>query len=332
MDAKSKKVVVITGASAGLGRAIVREFAKKGDNIALIARGIDGLEAAKKEVESYGGKALVLPLDVADADAVEKAAAEVEEKLGPIDIWVNNAMNSVFSPIKDMKPDEYKRVTEVTYLGQVYGALSALKRMRAKNSGCIIFIGSALAYRGIPLQSAYCAAKHAVEGFYDSFRCELIHDKLNIRTCMVQLPAMNTTQFGFVRNKLFYKPKPMGMIYDPEIAAKAVVFVTEHDRREIYVGWPTLEAIIGNKILPGYADHHLAKTGYEGQFTKKPEDPNRKDNLWEPLPGDHGAHGPFTAQSHSFSPQLWASMNRGLLATCFAGLALTLGAAIFFKK
>ncbi len=332
MDAKSKKVVVITGASAGLGRAIVREFAKKGDDIALIARGIDGLEAAKKEVESYGGRALVLPLDVADADAVEKAATEVEEKLGPIDIWVNNAMNSVFSPIKDMKPDEYKRVTEVTYLGQVYGALSALKRMRARNSGCIIFIGSALAYRGIPLQSAYCAAKHAVEGFYDSFRCELIHDKLNIRTCMVQLPAMNTTQFGFVRNKLFYKPKPMGMIYDPEIAAKAVVFVTEHDRREIYVGWPTLEAIIGNKILPGYADHHLAKTGYEGQFTKKPEDPNRKDNLWEPLPGDHGAHGPFTAQSHYFSPQLWASMNRELLATCFAGLALMFGAAMLLKK
>jgi NAD(P)-dependent dehydrogenase (short-subunit alcohol dehydrogenase family) len=328
----SKKVVVITGASAGLGRATVREFAKRGADVALIARGVDGLEAAKKEVELYGGRALVLPLDVADAQAVDKAADEVETKLGPIDIWVNNAMNSVFSPIKNMTPDEYKRVTEVTYLGQVYGALSALKRMRARNRGCIIFVGSALAYRGIPLQSAYCASKHAVEGFYDSFRCELIHDKLNIRTCMIQLPAMNTTQFGFVRNKLPYKPKPMGIIYQPEVAAEAIVFATENDRREIYVGWPTLEAIVGNKIVPGYADRHLARTGYEGQFTKQPEDPNRKDNLWEPLPGDHGAHGPFSAQSHSFSPQLWASENRALLASCFAGIVLAVGSLLLLKK
>lgn len=328
---KSKKIVVITGASAGLGRAIAREFAKKGDDIALIARGVEGLEGAKKEVEAYGSRAVVLPLDVADAASVEKAAAEIEEKLGPIDIWINNAMNSVFSPIKDMTAEEYKRVTEVTYLGQVYGTLSALKRMRERNNGCIIFIGSALAYRGIPLQSAYCGAKHAVEGFYDSFRSELIHDQLNIRTCMVQLPAMNTTQFGFVKNKLPFKPKPMGMIYDPEVAARAVVFVTENDRREIYVGWPTLEAIIGNKIVPGYADKHLAKTGYNGQLTDEPEDPNRKDNLWEPLPGDHGVHGPFAEQSYSFSQQLWATENRGILAACFAGLALGFGAFLFLN-
>lgn len=331
-DMQAKKNVVVTGASAGLGRAVVREFAKSGDNIALIARGVDGLEGAKREVEFYGGRALVLPLDIADADAVERAASEIEKELGPIDIWINNAMNSVFSPIERMQPDEYKRVTEVTYLGQVYGALSALKRMRARNSGCIIFVGSALAYRGIPLQSAYCAAKHAVEGFYDSFRSELIHDKLNIRTCMVQLPAMNTTQFEFVRNKFPYKPKPMGMIYQPEVAARAIKFATENDRREIYVGWPTLEAIVGNKILPGYADHRLAKIGYEGQFTKEPADLNRKDNLWEPLPGDHGAHGPFNKESHSFSPLLWATENRGLLAGCFAGIALAVGAALFLRK
>lgn len=310
---KTKKVVVVTGASAGLGRVIAREFAKRGDDVALIARGIDGLEGARREVEACGGRALVLPLDVADAEAVERAAATVEEQLGPIDIWINNAMNSVFSPIKDMKPEEYKRVTEVTYLGQVYGALSALKRMRERNSGCIIFVGSALAYRGIPLQSAYCAAKHAIEGFYDSFRSELIHDKLNIRTCMVQLPAMNTTQFGFVRNKLPYKPRPMGMIYQPEVAAQAVVFATENDRREIFVGLPTLEAIIGNKIVPAFADWHLARTGYEGQMTEELEDPDRKDNLWEPIPGDHGGHGPFTESSHEFSPQLWATEHRGLL-------------------
>lgn len=330
-NSKSKKIVVVTGASAGLGRAIVREFAKRGDDIALIARGIDGLEGARKEVEAYGGRALVLPLDVADAEAVENAAAEIEEKLGPIDIWINNAMNSVFSPIKDMKPEEYKRVTEVTYLGQVYGALSALKRMRERNRGCIIFVGSALAYRGIPLQSAYCASKHAIQGFYDSFRTELMHDKLNIRTCMVQLPAMNTTQFGFVKSKLPNKPRPMGLIYQPEVAAQAIVFATENDRRELYVGIPTVEAIVGNKIVPGFADWKLARSGYKGQMTDEPEDPNRKDNLWEPLPGDHGAHGPFTDQSISFSPQLWATENRGLLAGIF-GLAVGIGALLMMKK
>lgn len=329
---ESKKVVVVTGASAGLGRAIVREFAKRGDNVGLIARGIEGLEAAKREVESYGGRALILPTDVADAEAVERAAAEVEEKLGPIDIWINNAMNIVFSPVIDMQPEEYKRVTEVTYLGQVYGCLSAYRRMKRRNEGCIIFVGSALAYRGIPLQSAYCASKHAIEGFYDSFRTELMHDKTNIRTCMVQLPAMNTTQFQFVRSKLPRKPRPMGMIYQPEVAAQAVVFASENDRREIFVGLPTLEAIIGNKIVPGFADWRLAKTGYEGQMTDEPEDPNRKDNLWEPIPGDHGVHGPFGDKSYSFSQQLWASEHRGILAG-IAGLAIAAVAAFLsFKK
>ena len=240
-------------------------------------------------------------------------------------------MNSVFSPIKDMEPGEYKRVTEVTYLGQVYGALSALKRMRERNKGCIIFVGSALAYRGIPLQSAYCGAKHAIEGFYDSFRTELLHDKLNIRTCMVQLPAMNTTQFGFVRNKLPRKPRPMGMIYQPEVAARAVVFVTENDRREIYVGIPTVEAIVGNKLVPGFADWKLSQSGYEGQMTDEPEDPNRRDNLWEPIPGDHGAHGPFTEKSYSFSPQLWVSKNRGLVAGVLS-VAAGIGTLLLMKS
>lgn len=318
-----RKVVVVTGASAGLGRAIVREFAKEGANIALIARGKDGLKEAKREVELMGGKAVIFPVDVADATAVDQAAEETERVLGPIDVWVNNAMTSVFSPVSEMKPEEYKRVTEVTYLGQVYGALSALKRMKPRNKGSIVFVGSALAYRGIPLQSAYCASKHAVEGFYDSLRTELIHDGSDIKTCMVQLPAMNTTQFGFVKNKLPNKPRPMGKIYEPEIAAKAIVYASKHNRREIFVGGPTLKAIIGNKIAPWYADQVLAKNGYEGQMTNEPEDPQRNDNLWEPLPGDHGAHGPFTAKAKTFSPQAWLTTHPNTLlvsATIAAGL------------
>ncbi len=327
----TRKVVVVTGASAGVGRAIVREFAKQGAHIALIARGIEGLEGAKKEVEAQGGKALIFPIDVADAKAIEKAASETEKKLGPIDVWVNNAMNSVFAFVKDMEPDEYKRVTEVTYLGQVYGTLAAYKRMIKRDKGSIVFVGSALAYRGIPLQSAYCASKHAILGFYDSFRSELIHDKSNIKTCMVQLPAMNTTQFGFVKSKLPYKPRPMGTIFSPEVGAQAVVFASEHNRREIFVGWPTLKAINGNKLVPGFADWQLARTGIKGQLTNQPADPERKDNLWDPLPGDHGAHGPFTDLSHSFSPQLWASENKGIVAGV-AGLALWVMAWAWLSK
>lgn len=318
----------MTGASAGLGRAIVREFAAKGCDIALIARGIDGLEGAKREVEQAGGRALVFPIDVADADAVENAAAETEEKLGPIDVWVNNAMNSVFSPVREMKAEEYKRVTEVTYLGQVYGALSVLRRMQSRNRGSIIFVGSALAYRGIPLQSAYCAAKHAIEGFFDSLRTELMHDKSGIDISMVQLPAMNTTQFGFVKSRLPYKPKPMGTIYEPEVAARLIEYASRNPRREYFVGWPTVKAIVGNKIAPWYADRVLARTGYEGQMTAEPESKSRKSNLWEPIPGDHGAHGPFTGESKSFSPVTWASVNRGAIAATAALLA----GVLFFVK
>ncbi|AUD05875.1 SDR family oxidoreductase [Spirosoma pollinicola] len=325
---QGKKVVVVTGASAGLGRAIVREFAKEGADVALIARGIDGLEGAKKEVEACGGRALICQLDVADAEAIEKAADEIEATLGPIDVWVNNAMNSVFSPIKEMKAEEYKRVTEVTYLGQVYGAMSALKRMQPRNRGSIIFVGSALAYRGIPLQSAYCASKHAIHGFYDSLRTELLHDKSEIKTCMVQLPAMNTTQFGFVKSRLPRKPRPMGTIYEPEVAARGIVYASKHNHREYYIGWPTVEAIVGNKLAPTVVDYVLAKTGFDGQMTSEPESPDRQDNLWEPIPGDHGAHGPFENQSWSMSPEFWAAKNKLPLAALslavIAGIFLTI--------
>jgi len=326
-DQNKRRVVVATGASAGLGRAIVREFARKGADIALIARGVDGLEGAKREVEAAGGRALIFPIDIADADAVEKATMETERQLGSIDVWVNNAMNSVFSPVKEMTAEDYRRVTEVTYLGQVYCSLSALRRMLPRDRGSIVFVGSALAYRGIPLQSAYCAAKHAVEGFFDSLRTELMHDKSNVAISMVQLPAMNTTQFGFVKSRLPRKPKPMGTIYQPEIAAEVIEFASRDHRREYFVGWPTVKAIMGNKIAPWYADWVLSRNGYEGQMTNEPEDPERRHNLWEPLPGDHGAHGRFDTQSREFSWVTWASVHRGAVAASlvvFAGALLLL--------
>lgn len=328
-QSSTRRVVVITGASAGLGRATVREFARKDCDVALIARGIEGLEGAKKEVEEAGGRALIFPIDIANPEAVEKAAQETEEKLGPIDVWVNNAMNSVFSPVKEMTADEYKRVTEVTYLGQVYGTLSALKRMLPRDKGSILFVGSALAYRGIPLQSAYCAAKHAIEGFYDSLRTELIHDGSNVSVSMIQLPAMNTTQFKFVKSRLPFKPRPMGTIYQPEIAAEVIEYASKHERREYFVGWPTFKAIIGNKIAPWYADLVLAKNGYDGQMTTEPEDPNRKSNLWEPLPGDHGAHGQFDKKAARFSPLTWAAIHKGAIA---ASALFFFGSMIFFNK
>ena len=319
------EVIVVTGASAGLGRAIVRAFAREGAHIGLLARGRDGLEGARREVEALGGKALVIPVDVADAEAVEEAAETVERECGPIDIWINNAMVSVFSPVKKMTPEEYKRVTEVTYLGVVYGTLAALKRMLPRDRGVIVQVGSALAYRGIPLQSAYCAAKHAVQGFCDSLRSELIHDKSNVRVTMVQLPAMNTPQFSWVKSRLPRKPQPVPPIYQPEIGADAVLFAAHNDRREMYVGYPTVEAIIGDKIAPGFADWYLARNGYDAQQTHEPVEPGRRDNLWEPVPGDHGAHGTFDDRASTSSPQLWASKNRKwltLAGVSVAGFAL----------
>ncbi|MBC5772992.1 SDR family oxidoreductase [Pontibacter sp. KCTC 32443] len=323
-EGQSKGVVVVTGASAGLGRSIARQFAENGYDVSLLARGEDGLKAAKAEIEAMGKRAVYFITDVADANAVEHAAEETEKQLGPITVWVNNAMNSVFSPVKLMQPDEYKRVTEVTYLGQVYGTLSALKRMLPRDKGVIVLVGSALAYRGIPLQSAYCGSKHAIQGFFDSLRAELIHDKSKVRATMVQLPAMNTTQFKFVKTRLPNKPKPMGKIFQPEVAAKAIVYAAENDRREVYVGYPTVQAIVGDKLAPEFGDWVLAKTGFDGQQTDIPEDPNRPNNLWAPIPGDHGAHGTFDAEATYNSPQLWLSMHKKELLTT----ALTLGGVL----
>ncbi len=264
------KVVVITGASAGLGRSLVRTFAQHGANIGLIARGEDGLHGAKKEVEAAGGKAVIAAMDVSDAKAFEAAADIIEEKLGHIDVWINNAMVSVFGPLKKMNADEFKRVTEVTYLGQVYGTMAALKKMLPRDKGKIILIGSALAYRGIPLQSAYCGAKHGIHGFFESLRSELYHDKSNVQLTMVQMPAMNTTQFGFVKSYLPDKPKPMGIIYEPEAAARSVLYAACHNEREIYFGYSTFKTILGNKVVPGYLDKYLGKKGYKGQQLMSP--------------------------------------------------------------
>lgn len=316
-----REVVVITGASAGLGRAAVREFARYGANIGLLARGQDGLKAARREVESAGGKALALPTDVADPEQVEAAAAAVEKKLGPIDIWVNNAMVSVFSPVKEMKPEEYKRVTEVTYLGYVYGTLAALKRMLPRNRGTIVQVGSALAYRSIPLQSAYCAAKHAIAGFTDSLRCELIHDKSKVHLTMVQMPALNTTQFAWVKSRLKHKAQPVPPIFQPEVGAEAIYWAAHHHRRELWVAGSTVAAIQGNKLAPGLLDHYLGRTGYKSQQTREPEDPRRPDNLWEPLPGDHGAHGVFDSRAHPESYELWVAKRKNWITLALLGAA-----------
>jgi NAD(P)-dependent dehydrogenase (short-subunit alcohol dehydrogenase family) len=285
---------------------------------------MDGLEGAKREIESAGAKALVIPVDVADAAAVEAAAERVEKELGPIDIWANNAMTSVFSPVKEMTAEEYKRVTEVTYLGVVHGTLAALKRMLPRDNGMIIQVGSALAYRSIPLQSAYCAAKHAVAGFTDSLRCELIHDKSKVRLTMVQMPALNTPQFGWVKSRLPHKAQPVPPIFQPEVGARAIYRAAHSDRREVYVGWPTVEAIVGNKIAPGMLDHFLGRTGFKSQQMREPEDPNRPSNLWEPVKGDHGAHGTFDVRAHAMSYESWLDKNRKYIALSIVGV-LTAG-------
>lgn len=325
-DDLKNEVVVITGASAGLGRATAREFGRNGAKVGLIARGVDGLEAAKREIESAGGSAMVLPLDVADSNAMQNAAASVEAEFGPIDIWVNNAMASVFSPVKEMKSEEYKRVTEVTYLGVVYGTLAALKYMLPRDRGTIVQVGSALAYRSIPLQSAYCAAKHAIAGFTDSLRCELIHDRSKVWVTMVQMPALNTPQFGWVKSRLKHKAQPVPPIFQPEVGARAIYWAAHNTRREFYAGWPTVEAIIGNKLAPGWLDQYLAKTGFASQQTAEPEDPNRPDNLWKPVEGDHGAHGTFGNRAHSHSWEVKASIARPWIG---AGLAVAAAAAFF---
>lgn len=314
------KVVVITGASAGLGRAIARLFAKEGANLALIARGKDGLEAAVKEAEDEGVRAVAIPIDVSDSKAMEAAADYVEETLGPIDIWINNAMVSVFGPLKKMEAMDFDRVTQVTYHGQVYGTMAALKKMMRRDKGKIILIGSALAYRGIPLQSAYCGAKHAIHGFFESLRAELIHDRSHIQLSMVQMPAMNTTQFGFVKSYLPNKPKPMGIIYEPEAAARSVLYAALENEREIFYGVSTYKTVLGNKVLPGWLDKYLAENCYDGQQTDERDTPGRINNLYAPIPGDHGARGPFDKTAKSFSP-IFQVKKHPLFAIALAGAA-----------
>ncbi len=304
------RVVVITGASAGVGRATVREFAKEGAWIGLLARSRDGLEAARKEVEAAGGRALVLPTDVAYPDQVEEAAATVERRFGPIDVWVNNAMVSVLSPALQMTAEEYQRVTDVTYLGYVYGTLAALKRMVPRDAGVIVQVGSALAYRSIPLQSAYCAAKHAVQGFVESLRSELLHDGSQVHITTVQLPAVNTPQFGWIKSRMPCHPQPVPPIYQPEVIARAILWASRHRRREICVGLPTVKAIVGDKFIPGLLDHYLAWKGYKSQQTTEPVARDRPNNLFDPLPGDYGAHGRFDEGAYDFSLQFWLNQRR----------------------
>ncbi len=319
-----EQVVVITGASAGIGRACVRAFAAKGAKLGLVARNVEGLEGARREAEALGAEVLVCPTDVADAHAVEQAAAAIEQRFGRIDTWVNDAMVTVFAPISEMTAEEYKRVTDVTYLGYVYGTMAALKRMRPRNSGTIIQVGSALAYRSIPLQSAYCGAKAAIRGFTDSLRTELIHEGSRIEVSHLILPAVNTPQFDVQRTKLDKQPQPVPPIYTPELIANVVVRAAERPRREIVIAGSALKAVVGQKLVPAFVDWYLARTGFKAQQTDQPVDPNRPDNLYSPVPGDHGAHGRFTDRSRTFSPQLWANLHRKAIA---AGTAATAVAA-----
>ena len=325
-------VVVVTGASAGVGRAVARAYGRQGARVGLLARGREGLEGARREIEAAGGRALVVPTDVSDAGQVEAAAEAVEAALGPIDVWINNAMVSVFSPIKETTPDEFRRVTEVTYLGYVYGTLAALRRMLPRDRGVIVQVGSALAYRGIPLQAAYCGAKHAIQGFTDSLRCELLHDRSRVRVVEVQMPALNTPQFSWVKTRLPRKPQPVPPIYQPEVAARAILWAADHERAELYVGLPTVLAIAGNKVAPRLVDRYLAAAGYDAQQTGEPVSPERLDNLWHPVPGDHGAHGAFDDRARERSLQLWISLHRGWLALLALGAAAALAAACFSPR
>jgi short-subunit dehydrogenase len=317
-----REVVVITGASAGVGRALARAYGARGASVGLIARGREGLEAAGHEIEHAGGQAMVCPADVANADEIEAAATTIETRFGPPDIWINNAMVSVFSPVKEMTAEEFRRVTEVTYLGVVHGTLAALRRMIPRDRGRIVQVGSALAYRGIPLQSAYCAAKHAVQGFCDSLRSELLHDRSRITVTMVQLPAVNTPQFDWVKSRLPNRAQPVPPVFQPEVAADAIIWAADRGRREMYVGMPTVTAIVANSLAPGLLDRYLAGIGYAAQQTDQPEHPDRADNLWTPLPGDHGARGRFDSVAHGESTQLRLSQHRGAVGVAIASLAL----------
>lgn len=318
------EVVVITGATAGVGRAVAHAFARQGAHIGLLARGAERLEATRREVEQLGGRAIGIPTDVADARRVESAATAVEEAFGPIDIWVNNAMTSVFAEFLDVEPDEYERVTDVCYHGTVHGTRSALKRMLPRDRGSIVLVGSALAYRGIPLQAAYCGAKHAVQGMFDSVRAELHHNNSRVHITMVHLPAVNTPQFTWVRSKLPKRSQPVPPIFQPEVAARAVVWAAHHRRRELFVGWPSVKAIVGDKLAPAIADRVLGHSGYDDQMIDE-EAKDRPDNLFEPYPGDPGMHGVFDHRSKNNSVQLEISLKRRWIMLGALGIAGLLG-------
>jgi NAD(P)-dependent dehydrogenase (short-subunit alcohol dehydrogenase family) len=304
------RVAVVTGASAGIGRAVASEFATHGWRVALLARGADGLEGARAEVEGTGAEALVLHVDVADEAQVEAAAARVEAEWGRIDVWINNAMATIFSDVSRVAAADFRRATEVTYLGAVWGTMAALKRMKIRDAGCIVQVGSALAYRSIPLQAPYCGAKAALRGFTDSLRCELAHEHSRVHITMVQLSAFNTPQFDWGRTTMPREPRPMGKIFEPEVAARAIYWAATHRRRELWVGWPAVQAILGTRIVPGLLDRILGATAVDGQQTDQPLPANRHDNLWTPVPGDHGIHGRFDAQALAWSAQLWLTTHR----------------------
>lgn len=326
------EVVVVTGASAGVGRAVVREFARRKACIGLIARGREGLEAAAREVEEAGGTAIVLPCDVADGAAVESAAAQVEEKWGRIDIWVNCAMSTVFAPVMEMTSEEYKRVTDVTYLGYVHGTLAALRRMKPRDEGTILQVGSALAFRSIPLQSAYCGAKHAIVGFTESLRCELAHDRSRVHVTEVHLPAVNTPQFDIQRSKMPRRAQPVPPIFQPEVIASAIYRAAHQKRRSVWLGFPTIKAILGDRIIPGLLDRYLGRFGYSGQMTDEPVTANAPDALYSPVPGDHGAHGRFDAKAKPSSLLIWANMRRGWLAATALVAAGVTGTALAARR
>lgn len=315
-----REIVVITGASAGVGRAVVRQFARRGAWIGLVARGQDGLEGARLEVEALGGRALVLPCDVSDARAVQDAADRVAREFGPIDVWVNDAMVSVFAPFLEMTAEEFERVVRVTFLGYVNGTRAALRHMVPRRRGHVVQVSSALAFRSIPLQSAYCASKHAIAGFTESVRTELLHDRVPVTLSMVHLPAVNTPQFGWTRSRLAKKAQPVPPIFDPDVPARAIYWSAHHRRRDVTVGWSALRAIFAEKIAPRLSDHLAAHQGWDGQLTDQPEDPHRPDDLFAPLPGDRGARGTFGARAIQHSPQTWLNLRRNWIFGALAAL------------
>ncbi|HJW55629.1 MAG TPA: SDR family oxidoreductase [Burkholderiaceae bacterium] len=317
-----RKIAVITGASAGIGRAAAVEFGRHGWRVALLARGVDGLTGAHREVEQAGGEAMVIPTDVADQAQVEAAAARIEREWGPIEVWVNDAMATIFCPALSITPEDFRRATEVTYLGAVWGTLAALKRMQPRNRGTIVQVGSALAYRSIPLQAPYCGAKSALRAFTDSLRSELIHDKSRVHLTMTHLSAFNTPQFDWGRSCMPNRPQPLGKIFQPELAARSIYWAATHRRRELWVGFPAVEAIIGTRIMPGFLDRKLAREAYDGQQTDEPAAAGRRDNLYQPVPGDHGARGRFDGRAVSSSWELWLVTHRWSMA--FGALVLIL--------